>query len=246
MTSGQQVFRHNIANYDTAWSVQEYTREPGLRRVESELMNLYFPGAPAIVLDLGCGAGRTTGALARKGYRPIAIDLSAALIEQARRRYPELDFRLMDATRLEFPDASFDAALFSYNGIDCIYPASERVRCIEETLRVLKPGGTFLLSSHNLIGAVFSGGYHYLRGYWNAMKLLVSQWRNPLAAEWYIKYTDGGGDQYLFSAPPAHTVRQLTRAGFEVLDVCGGDMQRDRTSLLMRHQHVHFVARKPG
>jgi hypothetical protein len=151
----------------------------------------------------------------------------------------------MDATRLQFADASFAAALFSYNGIDCIYPVAARHRCLAEVFRVLVPGGIFLLSSHNLIGSVFSGGYWYARGYWNAAKLFARQWRNPLVREWYVRYEDGGGPQYLYSAPPNYTVRQLEDAGFSVVAVRGVTGERRPTAIRMHQQHVHFVARKP-
>lgn len=246
MNNEQNIFHHNIANYDSGWSVTEYTREEGLRTIEEELIAEFFPTAPARVLDLGCGAGRTTIGLARLGYQVTAIDLSETLLGQAQGRYPELDFRLMDATRLEFDSASFDAVLFSYNGIDCIYPLESRCLCIGEAFRVLKPGGVFSMSSHNLIGAIFSGGYFYLTGYRNAFRHLAQQIGNRLALEWFIKYEDGGGAQYLFSAPPSHTVRQLEAAGFAMLDVRGSTGERHPGKISRRQKHVHFTARKPG
>jgi len=238
------VTRQNLRAYTTASGVAEYMREEGLRSIEATLVTEFFPRAPATLLDLGCGGGRTTIALARLGYQPTGIDLSKPLLEAASRRYPELDLRLMNATKLGFPDESFDAALFSYNGIDCIYPVAERLRCVTEVCRVLKPGGMFLLSSHNLIGALFSGGYYYVRGHWNALKLLARQRGNRLAREWYIRYQDGGSVQYLYSAPPSRTVRQLEGVGFRVLAVRGVTGERRPRATLMHEQHVYFAARK--
>lgn len=246
MNNVQNIFRENIANYDSGWSVAEYTREEGLRQIEEELIAEFFPPAPARVLDLGCGAGRTTIGLARMGYQVTAIDLSETLLAEAGRRHPELDFRLMDATRLEFPADSFDAVLFSYNGIDCIYPLAARSKCINEAFRVLKPGGIFSMSSHNLIGAIFSGGYFYLNGYRNAARHLAQQVGNRLALEWFIRYEDGGGAQHLYSAPPSHTVRQLQAAGFEMPDVRGSTGERHPGKIARRQKHVHFTARKPA
>jgi ubiquinone/menaquinone biosynthesis C-methylase UbiE len=239
------VTGQNLANYDSAWSTVEYTREDGLRPIEHALVDEFFPKPPATVLDIGCGAGRTTIGLANAGYRPTAIDLSSTLLAIARQRHPELDFREMDATRLGFGERSFDAALFSYNGIDCIYPVAGRSRCLSEVFRVLKPGGTFILSSHNAVGAVFSGGFFYLRGYLNALHTLALQRRNPYLGEWYLRYTDPGGDQFLYSAPPRATIRQLENAGFTVVDVRGSSGERRRPRVDQREQHVQFVARKP-
>jgi SAM-dependent methyltransferase len=240
------ITARNLANYDSAASVTAYTREEGLRPLEAELVDSLFPPPPATVLDLGCGAGRTTWGLAQKGFEVIAIDLSQGLLGEARRRYPDLDFREMDATRLAFLDASFDAAMFSYNGIDCIYPVEQRERCMTEVYRILRPGGVFLFSSHNWLGAVWSGGYFYPQGYANAWKNLKEQRGNRLLREGYWLYRDDGGDQHLYSATPGHTVRQLRRAGFTGIEVIGYRRGMSRGEAVRRSQHVHFAARKPA
>lgn len=101
-----------------------------------------------------------------------------------------------------------------------------------------------MLSAHNLIGAIFSGGFWYPRGYWNALTLLARQWNNPAALKWFIAYEDGGGEQHLYSAPPRRTAGQLDGAGFDVLDVCGSDGERDARRVLLHAQHVNIVARR--
>ena len=236
----------NLANYETGWSLAEYTREEALRPLEAELVAAHFPPSPATVLDLGCGAGRTTIGLDRIGYGVTAIDLSEALLAEARLRHPDLEFHRMDATALAFPDGSFDAALFSYNGIDCIHPLAGRRRCLEEVFRVLKPGGTFLLSSHNWVGVIWSGGYFYLTGYLHAAAFLAAQIGNPHLFEGYFAYRDDGGLQHLYSAPPGATIRQLETAGFAILEVAGYRRGMAAGAVARRAQHVHFVARKPS
>jgi ubiquinone/menaquinone biosynthesis C-methylase UbiE len=239
------IFRHNLANYDTPWSTAEYGSDRA-HPAEAALVSAFFPPPPSRVLDIGCGAGRSTIALAELGYSVVAIDLSRALLKIARDRYPALDFRAMDATNLLFDDASFDAALFSYNGIDVIYPVAGRLACMAEAYRVLRPRGTFVLSTHNAIGTVCCGGLFYPRGHLNAAAFLGSQFRNRVAWEWYFRYNDGGGDQFLFSAPPSHTVKQLESVGFSVLAVCGDDAVHDLPlrRVTTHYQHVHFAARK--
>jgi SAM-dependent methyltransferase len=240
-----QIARGNAAYYETDWAVSEYKREDGLRPLELKLVEQFFPPPPCSVLDVACGAGRTTMGFARKQYRVVGIDISDLLLREALRRYPSLIFHRMDATKLAYRDQSFDAAMFSYNGIDCIYPVSGRVEAMREVFRVIRPGGIFVFSSHNLIGSIFSGGYVYLAGYWNAAKLLSQQIGNPVARKWYIRYEDQGGAQFLYSAPPEYTVRQLGSVGFSVLAVCGNCENASRHKVSLREQHVHFVAQKP-
>lgn len=246
MTTPARVTTANLANYDSPWSVAAYGEGlRGLFPVEAALIDQYFPLPPSRVLDLGCGAGRTTAVLHGRGYAVTGIDLSEALLDEARRLTPGIDVRLMDATALAFDDACMDAVLFSYNGIDCIHPVAARERCLAEAWRVLRPGGVFLLSTHNAIGALLSGGYFYLRGHLNALTWIWRQRGNPHLREWYWRYDDPGGPQHLYSAPPSRTARQAAAAGFEVVEVRGATGARDPRRIRLHEQHVHFVLRRP-
>jgi ubiquinone/menaquinone biosynthesis C-methylase UbiE len=104
----------------------------------------------ARVLDLGVGAGRTTPFLAERASRYVGLDYSEGMLVECRRRFPDLEFVQADASDLsQFPDASFDVVVFSFNGIDCLHPDAVRLRCIAEIRRVLAPGGTAVISEHN-------------------------------------------------------------------------------------------------
>ena len=97
-----------------------------------------------------------------------------------------------------------------------------------------------------VIGALCCAGPWYLRGHVESARFLARQIGNGRARQWFLRYRDGGGDQWLYSAPPAHTVRQLESAGFSVLAVCGDDGPGglSRWQVTTRYQHVHFAARK--
>ena len=106
--------------------------------------------AGGTVLDLGVGGGRTTPCLSRVASRYVGVDYSEAMIHVCRRKFPDLDFVHADASDLSaFEDASFDAIVFSYNGLDCVLPNEKRLRCLRECWRVLRPAGVFVFSSHN-------------------------------------------------------------------------------------------------
>lgn len=240
------ITAENIERYADPRSVEYYSREPGLWAIEERLIRQFVAPPPASILDLGCGAGRTTNALRQAGWRTYGLDLSAPLLRSAQQRFPGVPLLQADATALTFASQVFDAVLFSFNGIDCIYPEPARERCLAEAFRVLRPRGVIILSTHNLVGAIFSGGYWYARGYLNALKLLSEQAGNRRFLEWYVRYEDYGGPQYLFSAPPVRTVAQLQRAGFVVEDVCGASGERRSRAVLMHQAHVYFAARKPA
>jgi ubiquinone/menaquinone biosynthesis C-methylase UbiE len=103
------------------------------------------------VLDIGVGGGRTVPLLAPTAGRYVGIDFVPELVTAASKRFPEADIRVGDARHLDFPDASFDVAVFSINGIDAI-SHSDRAIVLREIRRVLRPSGAFVFSTHNSEG----------------------------------------------------------------------------------------------
>jgi len=108
----------------------------------------YKPGES--VLDLACGMGRTTLLLHEMGMTVRGIDVSDVFIEATKKRFPYLDLKIGSFDRIEEADNSFSHVLISFNGIDLAFPAANRLMALRECARVLKPGGTFIFSSHNL------------------------------------------------------------------------------------------------
>jgi len=134
--------------------VAEYAELGGLSPPETYLVGRYLSRGIDI-LDLGVGAGRTVAALRALARRYVGIDYAEGMVEECRKRYPGAEFLVADASDLsQFPDRSFDAVLFSFNGIDCLYPDALRHACLRECARVLRPGGVFIFSAHNPTGFV--------------------------------------------------------------------------------------------
>jgi len=142
-----EIGQENIRSFSSELSVKEYSKKY-LRPGEEYVIKKYMP-AGSRVLDVGCGAGRTTYYIFENGCRVIGVDISLPLIEQAKKDYPSIDFRAMDARKLDFKDNSFDAAFFSFNGIDNLPSLEERENAIKEMKRILRPGGVLIYSSHN-------------------------------------------------------------------------------------------------
>ena len=143
----KQAEDQNIKSFSSELSVKEYSKKY-LRDGERYVIEKYMlPNS--LILDVGCGAGRTTYYISEHGCRVIGVDIAAPLIEQARKSFPDINFRVMDVRKLDFQDSSFDTVFFSFNGIDNLASLSERKGAMEEMKRVLKPGGFFIYSSHN-------------------------------------------------------------------------------------------------
>ena len=123
----------------------------GLWPSERELCSRFWePGHR--ILDLGCGAGRTTVPLIQEGFKAIGIDIAKPMVDQAKRFSTRMaipcPFGVGDATDLPFKEHSFDGILFSYNGIELIPKEYGKVRFFKEALRVLRPGGHLIFTTH--------------------------------------------------------------------------------------------------
>ena len=72
-------------------------------------------GSERPVIDVGCGTGHQTHDLASQGFRVIGVDPSGAMLERARRRYPELHLVQGDAGLSTVPDPVFSGVLARYS-----------------------------------------------------------------------------------------------------------------------------------
>jgi ubiquinone/menaquinone biosynthesis C-methylase UbiE len=139
----------NLETYRVPEVASHYATLNYLTPCEQLLFRTYIKPGMA-VLDLGVGGGRTTPYLSRVASRYVGVDYSEAMVHACRRRFPDLDFLLADASDLSaFEDASFDAIVFSFNGLDYVVPDEKRLRCLHECRRVLRDEGVLIFSSHN-------------------------------------------------------------------------------------------------
>jgi trans-aconitate methyltransferase len=92
-----------------------------------------------VILDLGCGTGYLTNLIAGSGAHVYGIDNSAKMIEQARLKYHDIKFQVMDAVNFTFEN-KFDA-VFS-NAV--LHWIPEKVKVIECVFNCLKKGGRFV------------------------------------------------------------------------------------------------------
>jgi len=98
-----------------------------------------------LLLDIGCAAGAEFEPLLARGFRIVGFDYAPEMIRLAQRRFgasPAVHLCQADAEALPFPDASFDhvvcLGVFEY--------LSTYDRGLEEIHRVLRPGGTAIIS----------------------------------------------------------------------------------------------------
>lgn len=129
----------------------------GLWKSEKKLVKMFCPNINGSILDVGCGAGRTTFGLYRMGYKNVTgIDISEKLVSYAKdyatKNNIPIPIILGDAVQMPFGNGTFDFALFSYNGLTGIPTERRRLLIVNEIYRVLKKGAYFVFCAHDRDG----------------------------------------------------------------------------------------------
>ena len=121
----------------------ELENEMGQRWLH-EIERFLPEGRSLDILDVGTGTGFFAILLAEKGHRVEGIDLTPAMLEEARwiakQRNLDITFREMDAQNLDYPNDSFDVVIS--RNLTWTLPDPENAYA--EWFRVLKPGGVLL------------------------------------------------------------------------------------------------------
>jgi ubiquinone/menaquinone biosynthesis C-methylase UbiE len=88
-------------------------------------------------LDVACGPGYVAAQAAERGAQATGIDFSAAMVEEARKRFPAVEYIEGDATKLGFRDSTFDAVVSNFGMLHLAEPEQG----LKQAHRVLKSGG---------------------------------------------------------------------------------------------------------
>lgn len=95
------------------------------------------------VLDAGCGNGKNSVFLAEMGFNVYGFDLSNEAIKAAKKRLSSGHFVVSAVNQLPYKDKYFDVVI-DVGLFHCV-PLNQRNQAIEEMIRVLKPGGYFII-----------------------------------------------------------------------------------------------------
>jgi SAM-dependent methyltransferase len=98
------------------------------------------------VLDVGCGPGTVTGYLAEHGLEVSGVDLSARMIEHARRVHPGLRFSVASATELELESSSLGGILGWWSLFNL--PRHILPQVLNSFAEALVPGGHLIIGTH--------------------------------------------------------------------------------------------------
>ncbi|WP_425546306.1 class I SAM-dependent methyltransferase [Agrococcus versicolor] len=154
------------------------------------------------ILDVAAGTGTSSVPMAKAGALVTALDFSQGMIDEGRRRYPELEFVHGDAQDLPFDADTFDAVTISFGFRNVQDPKA----ALAEFFRVLKPGGRLLVceASKPPLGIARVGHAAFLRTVPVVGRLASS---NPDSYRYLVESIEAWPDQETLS-------RWIRGAGF--------------------------------
>ena len=100
------------------------------------------------VLDLGCGTGIFTAAVAEQGAEVVGVDPAAAMLSVARGRSDQVRWLHAPAQGLDL-ERKFDAVVMTGHAFQCLLTPKDREAVLATIARHLAPGGRFVFDSRN-------------------------------------------------------------------------------------------------
>jgi ubiquinone/menaquinone biosynthesis C-methylase UbiE len=208
---------------------------------------------PGHIADLGCGTGRLALTLAPHGYQPVAVDLSPEMLkvlgDKARAAKVEIPRVCANLAALGcFDDSTFDHAACLFGTLGMIAGADARRTMISHVVRILRPGGVFVLHVHNRWFNLWTrAGRRLLMGD------LVGSWLGRrTAGDYEMPPHQGLGSLTMHLFTRREIVRLLRDVGFDVVTVRPVSLRHDGAVPLpwwfgrLRSYGYLIAARKPS
>ena len=154
-----------VAFYQEAYDEERRMERNPLEFIRcKEIISRYLHGGPMEIADIGGAAGAFSYWLAAQGHRVRLLDFTPLHIEQAKKKGKKLGLSLAschcaDARSLPFADNSLDMALLM-GPFYHLQDRNDRLRCLSEAMRVLKPGGVLLCEAISRYASLVDGFKH--------------------------------------------------------------------------------------
>lgn len=148
-----EVVEHDVESGYARWAAT-YDGPNPLIEAEEPVVHPMLERLPVgRALDAACGTGRHAGHLASLGHRTVGVDVNAAMLQIARRRFPDVEFESGRLDALPVEDESVDVVTCAL----ALCHIADLDAAFDEFARVLRPGGTVVVSDPHPISTHFGG-----------------------------------------------------------------------------------------
>ena len=219
-----------------------------LEEVDFVLEELSLPPGSRI-LDMGCGTGRHTVELARRGYRVTGVDISSGMLAEAEKaaREANVEVELIRADAIQFTsDKLFDAAICLCEGAFSLLgseddPIEHDLAILRNIHAALKAGARFILTALNACRLIRQSTQEDVeKGRFDPITMV-----EVFTVEWDASEGRKSRQVRERSYVPTELGMLLRQAGFEVEHVWGGTAGNwGRRKILLDEMEVMVVARK--
>ena len=188
-------------NYDRANDLLSLGSARAWRKAVAKLVN---PQSGQTILDLAAGTGASSVAFVKEGVRVVAADFSTGMLEEGKKRHPEIEFVFADATKLPFKAEEFDTVTISFG----LRNVENTELALSEMFRVLKPGGKLVVCEFSTIPNRFLHSLYrfYLKNLLPRISALVS--KTPEAYSYLAESIDAWPEQ-------AELAKLIEKAGYQ-------------------------------
>jgi SAM-dependent methyltransferase len=151
--SNRALWTKTNAEYTDRAALGAWNREPswGIWKVPDAELGIFGDVAGLDVVELGCGTAYVSAWLAKRGARPVGVDITPVQLETARRCMTEtgIEFPLVEADggATGLPDASADLVVSEYGASIWVDP----YRFVPEAARLLRPGGRLVFMCNSTL-----------------------------------------------------------------------------------------------
>lgn len=211
---------YNKKAYKEVAVVDKYSKATdivGLWNSEMYAINKYFQKSDQI-LDIACGAGRTTYGMAKLGYENITgIDFSYSMIAEAKRKnsgHEKISFICCDVLNMPFESCSFNCVLISYNALMMIPKHCNRIKALHEIRRIIHKDGILVFTASDR---------ERNKNYYKFWKDEKKRWENRTMDTRLFEYgdqifTECGNDVFIHFSTQAEVKKMLNQTGFSLLE----------------------------
>jgi len=151
--SNRALWTKTNAEYTDRKALEAWQREPswGIWHIPDRELEVFGDVHGLDVVELGCGTAYVSAWLAKRGARPVGVDITPAQLETARRCMAEtgIEFPLVEADggATGLPDASADLVVSEYGASIWVDP----YRWVPEAARLVRPGGRLVFMCNSTL-----------------------------------------------------------------------------------------------